>query len=101
MIRSHFWPSCSLKCQPDSSPASRVQCLDSQSIAYHQPMAALTCHQAKNHEETAWLSVAKLAFVGCKVLLIHLWSSISAKCDYWLTLSQRMQTGDSLGGIYF
>lgn len=67
-------------------------------------MAALTCHQAKNHKAAAWLNVAYLAFVShsfFKVLLIHLWSSMSAKCDYWMTPSWWMQTGDSLQVIYF
>lgn len=97
MIRSHLWPPCSLKCQPDWSPASCVLYLDSQSIAYHQSMAALTCHQAKNHKAAVWLNVAYQAFVSrnfyqsvinpplqfhvCQVWLLA--DSIMADADRW------------------
>lgn len=103
MIRSHLWASCSLECQPDWSPAFCGPHLDSQSIANHQSAAAHSCHPAeKNHK--ARLRVADVAFASCnflKVLLIQLWSSKAAKCDYWASPSRWAQTGDSLRVIYF
>ncbi len=106
MISRQMWPSCSLKCKHDWSPASCVQHLDSQSIAYHQSKAALTCHRAKNHKAASRLNVAKLAFVSCNIFhsvinpplesrVCHVWllaNSITADADRWFIASHLFLT---------